>query len=301
MKVLLVGASGYIGSVVLEHLLKDGHEVVALVRTTRSLPFRVEQRVADLSRPESMLPVLAADVDAVVHAGAPIGDWDVEIASVHSLLRGLRGGRRTFVYLSGTWVLGPSPSAGAVAPVLDEFSPVRPIELVKGRERLEETVTDAQGCRGVVIRPGLVHGRGGGIPGLLVDWARQHGVGRFVATERPTSWPMVHVDDVAALVSRVLVDDAGGQLIHAVAEPGVAVQHIAAAADVAAGGPGRTEPWPLAEAGHALGVAFAEALATSQHVRGLEAPSLGWHPTRPGVVEDLRRGSYQRLPDLAAS
>jgi len=301
MRVLMIGATGYIGAVVLEHLLKEGHHVAALLRGPRPLPRGVELRVADLSRPESVQAELAGDVDAVVHAAAPVGNWDLEVASVRSLLSGLSGRRRTFVYLSGTWVLGPSPIVDGAASVLDEFSPVRPITMVAGRERLEEAVTEARGCRGIVIRPGLAHGRNGGIPALLVDWARQHGVGRFVAPEGPVTWPMVHVDDLAALVSRVLYPGRGGQLLHAVAEPAVAVPRIAAAADMAAGGSGRAEPWPLAAATAALGSPFAEALATSQRVRGLKASALGWHATHPDIVTDLRRGSYQTGRVLAVS
>ena len=293
MRVLLVGATGYIGAVVLEQLRREGHQVVAMLRTPRSLPAGVEVRVADLSHPESMRPGLTGDVDAVVHAGAPVGNWDVEIASVRSLLSGLCGRRRTFVYLSGTWVLGTSPAADGVPAVLDEFSPVRPISQVAGRERLEAVVTEARGSRGTVIRAGLVHGRGGGIPSLLVGWARRYGIGRYVSTGGPITWPVVHVDDLAALVSRVLYSGQGGLLVHAVAESAVPVSQIAAAADVAAGGAGRAEPWPLSEASITLGASFAEALATSQRVRGLEASALGWHPARPGVLEDLRRGSYR--------
>ena len=301
MKVLLLGATGYIGSVVMEHLLAKGYQVAALLRGPRPLPTGVEVRTADLSHPDSVRPDLAGDIDAVVHAGAPVGNWDVELASVRSLLSGLNGRRRTFLYLSGTWVLGPSPTLRGVPAMLDEFSPVQPIDLVAGRDRLEAAVCAAPGANGIVIRPGLVHGRGGGIPELLVGWARQHGVGTYVATNETITWPMVDVDDLAALVTQVLRSGRSGQLVHAIAEPAVAVTEIAAAADVAAGGPGRAKGWPLDQAGLALGPAFAEALATSQRVRGLEAPAFGWRPTRPGVLQDLRRGSYRTRSARAAS
>jgi nucleoside-diphosphate-sugar epimerase len=246
-------------------------------------------------------PEVAGDVDAVVHAGAPVGDWDVERSSMLSLLRSLGGRQRAFVYISGTWVLGASPIAQGVPAVMDEFSPVRPIGVVAGRERLESAVAEAHGADGIVIRPGVVHGRGGGIPGQLVDWARRRGVGAYVGTDDQITWPVVDVDDLAALVSRVLCSDRSGQLVHAIAEPAVPVAAIAAAADVAAGGGGQASGWPLEEAGLALGRDFAEALATSQRVRGLEAAAFGWHPTRPGVLQDLRHGSYQADAVLTAS
>ena len=289
MRVLLIGATGYIGGAVLEHLTDAGHEMEALLRGPRPVPAGVDVRHGDLARPETMSAGLVDGVDAVVHAGAPVGDWDAELASVRPLLAGLRSFRGSFVYLSGTWVLGPSGPGGAV---LDEFSPPRPIRLVAGRQRMEELVLRTCACRGAVIRPGLVHGRGGGIPQLLVQWAREAGVGRHVSAGEPVTWPMVHVDDLAALVGRVLLSARGGHLLHAVAEPAVPVIDIAAAADVAAGGPGRAEPWPLADASAVLGGPFAEALATSQRVRGLEAPAFGWRPSRPGVIEDLREASY---------
>jgi nucleoside-diphosphate-sugar epimerase len=292
MRVLVVGATGYIGSAVTDRLVQEGHEVVALLRSARPVPAGVSVRLADLEEPAPVSPWLAADVDAVVHAGAPTGDWDVDLASVRSLLRGLCGRDRTFVYLSGTWVLGRSPLAGGVRTVLDEFSRPRPISLIAGRERVEEEVVGAVGCRGVVIRPGLVHGAGGGIPSLLVEWARRHQTGRFVSAGKPVVWPMVHVDDLSDVVCRVLGAGRSGQLVHAIGEPAVDVVAIAAAADLAAGGVGRAEPWPVHSASRTLGSAFAEALTTSQHVIGLEASAVGWRPTRVGVVDDLRHGSY---------
>ena len=48
MKVLVIGATGYIGSVVAGQLRREGHQVVALLRTPRSLPAGVALRVADL-------------------------------------------------------------------------------------------------------------------------------------------------------------------------------------------------------------------------------------------------------------
>jgi hypothetical protein len=46
------------------------------------------------------------------------------------------------------------------------------------------------------------------------------------------------------------------------------------------------------EAGDDLGVAFAEALALPQVVESRTAATLGWRPTGPGILEDLRSGSY---------
>lgn len=287
MKVMVIGGTGYIGQGVVRGLLGAGHVPVVAVRDPR--PSEIESRVADLSDPSSLRAAITPDIDAVVHAASPTGDWDADLEAVTALSASLEG--RALVYLSGVWVLG---SAGH--PV-DESAPPRPIELVAGRPRLEEHVLTAADVRGVVIRPGIVHGAGGGIPAMLVDWARHAGSGRYVG-DPSVRWPLVHLDDLADLVVLAVELAEPGTLLHGVAEPAVPVAALAAAADVAAGGTGRSESWPQNEAAAELGEPFAVALALDQEVVGTAARALGWSPSRPDAVTDLATGSY-RLPQHA--
>jgi UDP-glucose 4-epimerase len=64
MRVLVTGASGYVGSAVLAALSQAGHEPVALVRTPWAVD--VEAHVGDLLAPESLSAPLGG-VDAVCH------------------------------------------------------------------------------------------------------------------------------------------------------------------------------------------------------------------------------------------
>ncbi|HEY0643202.1 MAG TPA: hypothetical protein VGD39_07275 [Nocardioides sp.] len=146
-----------------------------------------------------------------------------------------------------------------------------------------------------------MHGRGGGIPRLLVDWAREHGHGRFIAGATDPSWAVVHVDDLADLLVLALGQAAGGTILHAVTEASVPAAAISRAADVAAGGAGHAVPWHLDEATAALGPAFADALALNQRVSSALARSLGWRPTRPTILDDLRDGSYPARQPVARS
>jgi nucleoside-diphosphate-sugar epimerase len=296
MKVLLIGSTGYIGRAVARALEQADHIVVPLVRSagegSSPAPASGDVVVGDLSDTSSLRAAVTPDIDAVVHAGAPLGDWAADTAAVAALLDRLRPGG-SFVYISGTWVVGPS----AGARVLDEQSPARPIDIVAGREAVERAVLSSS-TRGVVVRAGIVHGLGGGIPRLLVDWARERGHGRFVAGATDPSWAAVHVEDLADLVVLAVSQAPRGSLLHAVTEPSVPVIDIGRAADVAAGGDGRAVPWHLEEAEVALGPAFAEALALGQHVSAARARSLGWRPARPGLLEDLRHGSYPAHPSI---
>lgn len=287
MKIVVIGANGYLGSAITTALAAAGHQVVRAGRDGGEGHGAGEFRVADLTDPATLISAITPDVDVVVHAATPVGDWAVDARAIGTMLDRLAGADRVFVYLSGVWVLGP---AGA-AP-LDEHSRPRPISLVDGREGLEETVLRSD-VRGVVVRPGIVHGHGGGIPSLMTDWAQQSRHGRYVAdgAEEPT-WASVHVDDLADLV-RIAVTEAGaGDILHAVAEEAVSVREVAVAADLARGGSGAATAWPLAEASATLGSEFAEALATSQRVTSARAGDLGWMPKGPGLVGDVSAGSY---------
>jgi len=294
MKTLLIGATGYIGSVVAERLDARGHEVVALVRPGTDpvgLPARAEVRAGSLTEPTTLTAALTADVDAVLNLATPSGDPATDRASTAALLAPLRGTGRPYLYTSGIWVLGATGPEPA-----DEQTPTDPIAIVGHRPAVEQQVlaAAADGVRSLVVRPAVVHGRGGGIPALLVQQAASRGRGRYVG-DPATRWPMVHVDDLADLVVAALERSPADTLLHAVAEQGVPVADLALAAAQAAGVAGRTESWPVDEAGALLGAPFAEALALSQVCRADRARrELGWRPSRPAAVDDLAHGSYAR-------
>jgi len=291
VRVLVLGATGYIGSVVVERLAAAGHHVAALARDdgrARLLPGVGEIRPGDLTVPSSLSAAVTPDVDAVVDVTTPTGSAAIDSAATASLLEPLRGTGRPFVYTSGIWVLGetgPDPAT--------EDAPPRPIELVRDRPSIEQMVLGSadRGIRPVVLRPGIVHGRGGGIPALLVEQARAHGRGRYVGG--PVHWPMVHVDDLADLYVRALDRAPAASLFHAVAEEAVPVTELAVAAARAAGVESVAEAWSLPDARAGLGSLFADALALDQACSGSRARErLGWRPRGVDAVRDLAEGSY---------
>ncbi|MET0395618.1 MAG: NAD-dependent epimerase/dehydratase family protein [Longimicrobiaceae bacterium] len=281
MRVLLTGATGYVGSAAAEALRAAGHEVLGLARSDAAAA-KLEAagfaaRRGDLARPET-LAASVAEADATVHAAALPGGEDA--AAVAAMLRMLDGTGKPFVYTSGAWVLGSTGDA-----VADEDAPASAPELVAWRPAVEEAVRAAGG---VVLRPTVVYGRGGGTPASMVRSALRKGVVRYVGDGRQR-WPLVHVDDLAELYVLALAAEPG-TLLHASAGPSIPAREVAEAAAAAHGA--RAEPWPLEAARATLG-AFADALALDQQVSGARAGRLlGWAPRRPDVLWELREGSY---------
>ncbi|MFI8851104.1 NAD-dependent epimerase/dehydratase family protein [Streptomyces sp. NPDC053499] len=291
MHTLIVGAHGYLGSAAADRLMALGHQVVELVRPGNERPEgRYERRIGDLSDPDSLSAAVTPDIDAVINLATPTGDADTDAAAVAALTDPLRGTGRPFVYTSGIWVLGATGASTA-----DEDAPTDPIPIVGYRPDIERQVlaTADDGVRAGVVRPGIVHGRGGGIPALLVDLARKHKA-PVVVGDPAVRWPMVHVDDLADLFAKVMEQAPAGTVWHGVSQSAVPVRELATAAGEAAGVSGEPRVWPLDEARAELGTQFADALALDQSVSGEQAQGrLGWRPRHPDAVADLRAGSYR--------
>ncbi|MFJ8623792.1 NAD-dependent epimerase/dehydratase family protein [Kitasatospora sp. NPDC093550] len=293
MKVLLTGATGYIGTAVTEHLTAAGHQVVALTRSTESRPGRGwHARIAgDTADPASLVGAVTPDIEAVIHLAPPSGDADVDTAVIEALATPLRGTGRPFVYTSGVWVLGATGEAQEVG----EDTPTNPIDIVGYRPRIEQRVLAeaAEGVRATVVRPGIVYGRGGGIPAILVDRARKQGAPEYYG-EEGVRWPTVHVDDLAELFVAAVERAEAGTVWHGVGESAVPVRDLARAAGQVAGVPADPQVLAAGEAAEVFGPLFADALALDQSVSGAAArTALGWRPVRPGAVAELESGSYR--------
>jgi nucleoside-diphosphate-sugar epimerase len=264
LNVFLTGATGYIGGAIADALLGAGHSVSGLARSDQAARTLTAKGIApvagDLNKPESLAKAAGAS-DGVIHAGTT-NDGRIDQAAVQAMLDALRGSGKPFVYTSGIWVLGDT--GGKVA---DESWPLNPAALVAWRPAMEQLVIAAArtGVRSVVIRPGVVYGRGGGIPADFVKSARYVGTGE-------NRWPLVHADDLADLYVRAFLDAPAGSLFHATDGSAYRVREIAQAANANA------QSWPLEDARKTLG-AYADALVLDQLVSSEKAKrTLEWQP-----------------------
>ena len=106
MKMLVTGATGYIGGSVAERLIASGHQVVGLVRSAEKVPLLKERGI------ESVLGTLddwevirkaAQEADAVIHAAS--ADHP---GSVLALIAALERSGKTLIYTSGSSVVADS-------------------------------------------------------------------------------------------------------------------------------------------------------------------------------------------------
>jgi nucleoside-diphosphate-sugar epimerase len=289
MKVFLTGATGYIGSAIGAALKRAGHLVTGLSRSAAAdgkLRARVVTPVrGDLMNPAS-IERAARLADGVIHAAitndAHAGEADAN--AVDAILRALSGSDKPFVYTGGVWVYGDT--GGRVA---TEFSPLNPPQIVAWRVTGGRTVLDAagQGVRAVVIHPAIVYGKGGGLPGMLAQAAREKGAAWYVGDGR-NRWPVVHVDDLAELYVLALERALAGSIFIAANGEAVPFRDIARGASEQAGAGGKTVAWSLEEARKMLGLT-ADALAMDQQASSERAQRvLGWKPKARGILEDLR-------------
>ena len=292
MRVGLTGATGFIGSHVLTEVQERGHEVTALVRDDAQADIVAARgatpAVVDLYDRPTVLSFLS-DADGAIHTASPGDETSASLDSavVDAVIEAFTGTGKPYLHISGQWIYGPNRA-------ITEESPLNAPAFVSWKEPIDRRVLDAKGMRGVVIVSGLAYGDGGGgIPGLLLGSPRDDAGNLIMLGTGQQHWSTVHVADLADFFRRVLEDDSarGLYIVGDGANPTVA--ELTEAAAVAAGAPGAV-PGSDEEARARLGDYFAEVLLLDQGSDATKARSeLDWHPSHPGLVDELRSGSYR--------
>jgi len=287
MRVLVTGASGFLGSVCCARLLDAGHEVLALVRRPGSAPPGTTPVLADLTDAGALRTAVAdAAPDALLHLAA-------EIASQRSEAK-IRA-----VNVDGTRALLDACAALATAPkvvftstvvtgdahgaLLTEDTPL-PVTTPYGRSKQEgEAMLAASGLPWVVLRPSHVYGPGGWYAEELIT--RLKAPGRFcVIGSGDNLWDVVHVDDVADACVAAIERAPSGTVLHVVDDEPISYADFMGLTARALGlGAPRRIPAVLARVAagrHAVTAVVRSARSDNSRLKR----ELGWAPTYPSAA-----------------
>jgi nucleoside-diphosphate-sugar epimerase len=291
MRVLVTGATGYVGTAVIDELVGAGHTVLGVARTdegAKTLAARgVEVHRGDLTEPES-LAAGARACDAVAHT-AFIHDFsrfaeniEIERLAVEAMLDALEGSGRPFVISSGLLMMRPGEPLAETDVGADS-----------GRGATENMVSAAasRGVRTAAIRLApTVHSKDDrGFTPRLIDAARQSGVAAYIG-DGSNRWPAVHRLDAARLYRLALEQGLPGARYHAVGDEGVPAREIAGAIGRHLNLPVVSLPAEKASEHFGfLGMFFGiDAPATAKLTRS----ELGWAPREPGLLAGLASDAY---------
>jgi nucleoside-diphosphate-sugar epimerase len=297
MRVFLTGATGFIGSRVVAELLAAGHEVLGLTRSdegARSLTRAgADVHRGTLEDPDSLREG-AAQADAVIHTAFDhdfsrfVENCEKDRRVITALGEELKGSARPLIITSGTGMGDTGRGNLALETVfnLDHPNPRSASELAG--HAVGETGVDVR-----VVRLPQVHDtHRQGLISPLIQISREKGLVAYVG-EGLNRWPAAHVLDVAQLYRLVLDKGEAGARYNAVDEEGISARSIAETLGEGLGLPVRSLTREEAPAHFGWMAMFADLdMAASS---ALTRERLGWRPTGPSMIEDLRAMDYSAV------
>lgn len=250
MRVLVTGASGFVGAAVRRAFETEGAEVVAV--DVRSGPGVLDLDLTDENQLRGVLADGGFDVVAHLAASAvgaagllasartdPRRAVDVNVGGTARLVQAAQEvGTRCFIYASSTTVYGPAHRYDSKR--ITEDAALRPTSIYgatkASAEHLGGCMVDGTGMTFTALRLPLVYGPdrwyGGALAPLYeLVTAVQHGT-PAVATLDATTTDWVHVDDAAAAFTAVARLEQPGSAYHVVGHTGSMLELAATFADV---------------------------------------------------------------------
>jgi nucleoside-diphosphate-sugar epimerase len=236
MKVLLTGASGFVGSHILDCLRARGVDTAVLLRPSSSRRFieshlpGVEVREGSISDPASLRQALAG-ISQVIHCAGrtsaqPVSGFyetnQIGTRNVVEAINSRSNPLQRLVHISSLAAAGPAPASAPAR----EHDPSRPVSEY-GKSKLAAEIEVRDHCRAqfVIIRPPAVYGPRDSEFLRLFKTARAHLLPRLSGTQ---ALSLVFVRDLAEVVVTCLDHPAAAGKTYFVAAPEVVTARLIA-------------------------------------------------------------------------
>lgn len=293
MRIFVTGATGFIGSAVVQELVRAGHHVLGLARSDQGAKSLIaagaQVHRGHLEDLESLRSGAAA-ADAVIHT-AFIHDFskykqnsEIDMRAIEVLGETLAGSDRPFIVTAGS-AMAPNRLA------TEEDPPIPVSDSFPRASEQTAAALEKRGVRAIIVRlPPLVHNTvKQGLVSYAIQIAREKGVSAYLG-DGFNRWAAVHVLDAAHLYRLALEKGTPGEPYHAVAEEGVKVREIAEAIGRGLKVPVVSmSPEKAAEHfGWFANFAGLDLAASSAQTR----EKLSWNPTGPRLITDLEDMKY---------
>jgi nucleoside-diphosphate-sugar epimerase len=291
MRIFVTGATGWVGSAVVQELLTAGHEVTGLARSQEKADALAKAgatvrlgSVTDLD----LLSEAAAEADGVIHCAFNhdfsrfLENCAEDERAIGAMGAALEGSDRPLLVTSGMALIAPGRLANEDDPTAPHFP--------RRSEAAALALLDKGVKAGAVRLPPSVHGLGdhGFVPRLIAI-ARETGVAAYVG-EGLNRWAGVHRLDAAKVYLLALESGVTRPAYHAIGDEGVPFKDIAAVIGRHLGVPtaSKTAEEAATHFGWMAPFAGMDLAASGEKTKAL----LGWAPVEPGLLADLDQPGY---------